>query len=249
VGAPGRQGNVKRAPKGDPGTFKLESTHLTVNGLGACPLTPLVLALVVAPAMGRAQAIRPHFGVGAGLTIPTGDYHADAAAAGEGFAAGWQGLALVEIKPVRSRVGLRVDGIFGQNDANNQRKADLTAGFGVPVDERTRLLGGNVDMTYEFRSSPVLKAYVLAGIGLYDVKLSIASSSFTRDTAITKVGWNVGGGVRHRVGRANVFLEARYCRVPRILDEGRYYKGTFYHTYGIQVQQVGLTAGMRFGGE
>ena len=53
----------------------------------------------------------------------------------------------------------------------------------------------------------------------------------------------------YSIGRTTLFLEARYCRVPRVLDEGRYYKGTFYHAHGIQVQQVGLTTGIRFGRE
>lgn len=210
----------------------------------------LALVLLVVPAAGRAQAMQPHFGVGAGLTFPTGDYHADAAAAGEGFAAGWQGMALVEFTLPASQVELRVDGTYGRNHANDKRTADLTGAFGVPVDEKTRLLSGNADVVYEFRPSSVVKPYVLAGIGVYSVKLSIIfSSGGGRDASLTKVGWNAGGGIRYGVGRANLFLEARYCRVARILNEGRYDGGTLYHTYGVQVQQVGLTAGIRFGGE
>jgi opacity protein-like surface antigen len=211
----------------------------------------LALVLLVVPAAGRAQAMQPHFGVGAGLTFPTGDYHADAAAAGEGFAAGWQGMALVEFRQLGSRVGLRVDGTYGQNYVNAMRRADLLSfgTFGTSVDEKTRLLSGNVDVMYEFRSSSDVKPYVLAGIGLQNIKVSITSSPVTMETAFTKVGWNAGGGIRYGVGRTTLFLEARYCRVPRILDEGRYYKGTFYHTHGIQVQQIGLTAGIWFGGE
>src|SRR5260370_2775981 len=112
-------------------------------------LGSLALALTVGLARGQAQASRPHFGVGVGITVPTGDYHADAAAAGEGFAAGWQGMALVELKSLRSRVGLRVDGTYAQNGATYKRRADLAAGFGGPVDEKTRLLGWNADVTYE----------------------------------------------------------------------------------------------------
>jgi opacity protein-like surface antigen len=207
------------------------------------------LALLVVPGAARAQAIQPHFGVGAAITLPSGDYHADAA--GEGYSVGWQGMALVEFKLPSERIGLRVDGTYGQNDANAKRRADLIAfgTFGTSVDEKIRLLSASADLMYVLRPSPIVKPYLLVGIGLYNVKLSITSSPVTMETAFTKVGWNAGGGVRYGVGRTTLFLEARYCRVPRILDEGRYYKGTFYHAHGIQVQQVGLTTGVRFGGE
>jgi opacity protein-like surface antigen len=153
-------------------------------------------------------------------------------------------MALVEFTLPHSRVGLRVDGTYGRNNANATYQQS-----GFP-DQQIRLLSGNVDATYEFQSSPSVKPYVLAGIGLYNVKLSLTYySGGGRDTVLTKLGWNGGAGLRYSVGRAALFLEARYCRVERILNEGRNYAGTFYHPYGVQVQQVGLTAGIRFGGE
>jgi opacity protein-like surface antigen len=200
------------------------------------------LALAFTVATAEAQGIRPHFAVGGSITFPTGDYHADPG--GGGFSAGWQGMALVEFTWPDSRVGLRVDGTYGRNNANATYQQ-----FGFP-DQHTRLLSGNVDVTYEFHSLPSVQPYVLAGIGLYNVKLSMTfSSGGGRDTAFTEFGWNAGAGLRYSVGRAALFLEARYCRVDRILNEGRNYAGTFYHPYGVQVQQVGLTAGIRFGGE
>jgi opacity protein-like surface antigen len=181
---------------------------------------PLALAFAVATA--EAQAIQRHFGLGAGITLPTCDYHADAA--GEGYPVVWQAMALAEFKLPSGRIGLRVAATYGRNDANTKRRADLIefGTFGTSVVEKTRLLSGNADLMYVFRSSPVGNPYLLAGIGLHNVKLSITSSPVTMETAFTKVGWNAGGGVRYGVARTTLFLEARYCRVPRILDEGRH---------------------------
>jgi len=68
----------------------------------------LVLASLVATAMAAAQGTSAQFGVGASLTIPNGDFHADAN--GDGFNAGWQGIALVEVRWRGSPVGFRVGG-------------------------------------------------------------------------------------------------------------------------------------------
>src|SRR2546430_14200748 len=97
-------------------------------------------ALVMASlawATGAAQGLHPQFGVGMGLTVPVGDYHATAR--GQGFNTAWQGLALVTLKPPGLPVGLRVDATYNANSANQQLKADLTSAVGRPSDERTKL--------------------------------------------------------------------------------------------------------------
>jgi len=58
--------------------------------------------------MAAAQGTSAQFGVGASLTIPVGDFHADAN--GDGFKAGWQGIALFEVRPRGSPLGFRLDG-------------------------------------------------------------------------------------------------------------------------------------------
>jgi hypothetical protein len=196
----------------------------------------LLLAPVIAARRATAQTIRPQFGVGAGITVPTGDYHADPG--GVGFKPGWQGMALVAFVQPNSPVVLRVDGIYGRSSSN-----DKLAQLGYP-DQHTRLLGLNVDVTYEFQLSPSVMPYMLVGGGLHTFKLSMP----TRDTVFTLSGWNAGGGVRYGIGRRTLFLEARYCRLARVLDQHRVYQGTFYHYPGVQVQQIGVTAGIRFGG-
>ena len=55
----------------------------------------LVLASLFAASAAAGQGARVQFGVGGSLTVPLGDFHADAN--GDGFKAGWQGLALVDV--------------------------------------------------------------------------------------------------------------------------------------------------------
>ncbi|PYP66687.1 MAG: hypothetical protein DMD36_16825, partial [Gemmatimonadetes bacterium] len=103
----------------------------------------LVVASLVATASVAAQGARPNFGVAASLTVSTGDYHRDPS--GDGFNRGWQGMAFVAFRPPRWPVGLRVDGTYGENSANDQLKTALTASLGPPSDEKTKLLGANAD--------------------------------------------------------------------------------------------------------
>src|SRR2546426_12023240 len=88
------------------------------------PAVSLVVTLATA-AIAAAQGMRTQFGLGASLTVPTYDFHADAS--GEGFNAGWQGMLLVDLKPRSSPVGFRFDGTYGQNGGDEQAEADPPA--------------------------------------------------------------------------------------------------------------------------
>ncbi len=174
----------------------------------------LVVASLVATATVAAQGARPNFGVAASLTVPTGDYHGNPS--GDGFNRGWQGMAFVAFRPPRWPVGLRVDGTYGENSANDQLKTALTASLGPPSDEKTKLLGANADLTYELRSASRVKPYVLGGIGIYHVTIAVASGGSTADNSDTRFAWNLGGGVNCGFGGFAQFLEARYVAVRAV---------------------------------
>ncbi len=191
-----------------------------------------VLASFVAIATAAAQGTRVQFGVGASLTVPTGNYHSDAN--GDGFKVGWQGTALVDFKLSKSPVGFRVDGVYGENGGNDKLNADLSGAVGAPTEGKTKLLGGNADVTYNFRSSSKgVQGYVLTGIGFYHVKFSAKSGNVTADTSKTKFSWNVGGGLVYRVGGITaLFFELRYFEPGEFLG----YKSTHFPiTGGVQL--------------
>jgi opacity protein-like surface antigen len=194
----------------------------------------LLVAALGAATSAHAQLRGPELGIAASVTFPTGDYHADRL--GDGFNAGWQGMALLAFRVPRSPWGLRLDGTYGVNDANDQLKADLTAQFGKPIDVKTKLLGGNFDLTYSLYSPGPVRAYVLGGLGVYHVTISIDSSGTTSNTSETKVAWNFGGGLNFSLGGGSaLFFEARYIDVAAVSG---YPKTTF----------VPITAGIRVGG-
>jgi len=189
----------------------------------------LALVSFVATASAAAQGTRAQFGVGASLTVPTGDFHADAS--GDGFKLGWQGIALADIQPARSPVGFRVDVTYGENSGNDKLNADISAVVGAPTTAKTKLLGGNADVTYHFkRSSGGLQGYLLGGIGVYNLKFALTSGGATADSSETKFTWNVGAGF----GYSAVFLEARYVAISTAFG-------------GLKTSFIPFTAGVRFG--
>ena len=173
----------------------------------------LLLSLTVT-ATGAAQGVRAQLGVATGRTIPIGDYHA--AASGEGFTSAWQGMAFVALQVHGWPLGFRVDGTYCKNGANDQLKADLTTRLGQPTDEKTKLFGGNLDLTYAFRSPSRVKPYLLGGVGMYHVTIAVTSGSVTTKNAATKFAWNLGGGTSYRLGGVAVFLEVRYINVAAV---------------------------------
>lgn len=180
-----------------------------------------------------AQGIRPRrFGVAAGLLIPTGSYHS--AANGQGFSGGWHGMAFAVFTVPRWPVEIRVDGTYGTNSANDRLKADLTASLGQPADEKTKLLGANIGVTYPVGSSSRVRPYLLGGLGAYHITISVTSGGSTADNAATKLAWHLGGGVAYHLRNAALFLEARYIDVAAVSGFPR---TTFFP----------IAAGVRFG--
>jgi len=186
-------------------------------------------------ATAAAQGARVQFGAGGSLTVPTGDYHADAG--GDGFKIGWQGTVLLDVRPRNRPVGFRVDGIYGENGGNDQLNADLTAAVGAPTTAKVKLLGVSADVTYNLKqSSGGMQRYLLGGIGVYSVKLVVASGGVTADSSETKFTWNVGGGVAYPISAGALFFEVRYLQVSSAFG-------------GLKVAFFPVTVGFRFGGK
>jgi opacity protein-like surface antigen len=200
-------------------------------------LCGVIIGSLVAAATGTSQGGRVAYGFGAGLVVPNGEFH-NAAPDGAGYNSGWEGMALVEFNLPQTSIGARFEGSYSQNSANDQLKADLSAVVGAPADSKAKILGGSVDLTFEFRSSspyssPRATAYVLGGVGMYNFKLSVSSGNVTADTSATKFTWNAGGGLRYSVGRAALFLEVRYFDISS--------------PFGSDIKFVPIIVGVRFG--
>lgn len=180
-----------------------------------------------------AQGVHPRFGLGAGLTVPVGDYHGTSG--GQGFNSAWQGLALLAFKLPSLPVGFRVDAAYGANSANDRLKNDLTTSLGQATDEKTKLVGASVSLTYQSSSPARVKPYAIGGLGLYHTTISVSNSDSTTDNSATKLTWNLGGGLVYGLRGAALFLEARYVNVAAVPGFPR---TTF----------LPITGGVRFGG-
>jgi len=192
-----------------------------------------VVVASFAAASVAAQGVHPQFGLGGGLMAPVGDYHATAS--GQGFNTAWHGLALLAFKLPALPVGFRIDVTYGANSANDSLKAQLTTQLGEPTDEKTKLAGVSVNVTYPASSSAPVRPYAIGGVGLYHTTISTSTSASTGDHAATKLAWNLGGGLAFALRRVTLFFEARYVNVAAVPGLPR---TTF----------LPFTTGIRFGG-
>lgn len=145
-------------------------------------------ALVVAvPAAAEAQGFERNtrLGVYAGATVPTGS-------TGDGVGTGFNVGALLEMKPAMSPVGIRFDGMYNRFGFDN---------------------GGGSSAVWTLNGNAVLSPtasplYLIGGVGFYsindnyDVGADVNSGS--------KLGFNVGAGLRLPLTGFDTFLEARW---------------------------------------
>jgi opacity protein-like surface antigen len=162
-----------------------------------------VAALMLGAGRLNAQRIM----VGAGLLMPMGTYKdADKMGfivqAGVGFPAG--------------PVGIRIEGDYGQTSHKS------TVGTG-----NTKIIGGMADVVYHFKSPSSVRPYVLGGLGMYNVKITLASGSGSE----TKLGFGAGAGLEMKMTGASLYLEARYMNVT---------------TSGSSTAFIPITVGVRF---
>ncbi|HUK21000.1 MAG TPA: outer membrane beta-barrel protein [Gemmatimonadales bacterium] len=164
-----------------------------------------------------------HFGLGVGPTFPVGEYHADQV--GDGFNVGWQGMAFLEFAPVRSvsPFAIRLEGLYGENTANQALRDDLSFANGFPVDATMRLVGGSLDVRFHSRRGRRRGAgYLIGGIGIMSATFHVSGAGQTNDSSETNFTWNAGVGVSFP-GRVGLFIEARYMHVGDIQGVGTNY--------------------------
>lgn len=168
----------------------------------------LVLVSLAGASTAQAQA-RASFFLGGGATIPVGDL-ADA------FGTGWNGLAGVNFSLPGVPFGIRVDGMYSQNSLDD-----------ALGDGKLKILSGNADAVFAFGAPAApIKPYVMAGIGVANVKVEIGGAEGDE----TNMAFNGGAGINFALSSLSVFVEARYFNV----DSDSY---------------IPISAGIRIGGK
>jgi hypothetical protein len=151
----------------------------------------LLLALVLGATVLRAQGAE--FAVGAGLSIPLGNFD-------DVVKIGWQGAGAVSFAPRNLPVGIQVDATFSRFSGEK------------PLDISNQLIYGTADAVYKFPSSEdsKLRPYLIGGLGIYHSK---ETGSDALSGSSTKFGINAGAGFDFLAGGARLFVEGRFHNV------------------------------------
>jgi len=143
--------------------------------------------MLLVPAVAAQTPVQ--FGLGAGLSIPTGG-------TSNGLKTGWQGTALVQFKPASSPVGFQVDGAYNQ--------LGFDGGGG-----KDQIINGTANVVYNFAvsSDSRIRPYLIGGGGVYNIK---AKPDVGISASDTKFGINLGAGFNFQSSGVGLFVEGRF---------------------------------------
>jgi opacity protein-like surface antigen len=179
--------------------------------IGLAVVAGMLLGAVTATGQGM------RYGAGAGLLLPVGDYHSL-------DNPGWVVGADVTYWLASASVAIRVEGSYSRTSER--------PGSCCIADHKTTFAGGMLDFVYAFgRTADRIRPYVLAGVGLYNWRLSAPGLTPASET---KVGFGGGAGVAYRMGRRStrIFLESKVTDVS---------------VNGIDLVSIPIRVGLRFG--
>ena len=164
------------------------------------------------------------FGLGGGVSVPVSD-------AKDAFKNGFSGQGFVRFNLKGLQFAPRLDFTFSSFDLSSAKLATPGAsGTG-------QLFAGLANLQVMFNVGPV-RPYVIAGVGVYNVKTDVTGVPNTSSSTDTRFGVNGGGGVLLKLGHAvSAYIEGR-------IDNVYTDTGGFLNTSQIQV--VPVTFGVVF---
>lgn len=163
-----------------------------MNGL----MKGLVICGLVALTSGDVAAQMPvSFGLGGGITIPTGS-------TSDAFGTGWHGMALVRFKPAASPVGFQIDGAY------QRLKTDEALPEG-----HLQLINGTANVVFSFPVSEEtrFRPYLIGGVGYYNSKVKFDVG--LDGEGESNFGINAGAGFDIGFGGGTFFVEGRFHNV------------------------------------
>lgn len=148
---------------------------------------------VAVPASAQLASSPARFGIVGGGTVPLGNL-SDIASSG------WHAGALVDLGLPLVPLGFRVEGAWhqlGTKDTPN----------GISPSEKARVIAVTLNATYAFGPQPLIKPYIIGGVGGYNVKFEPSdAASFSE----TRFGINLGAGLRVQLTGFSTFAEIRW---------------------------------------
>ena len=157
-------------------------------------------ALLSLEAQAQAQTM-PHFGISAGASIPQSSF-------GDGVNTGYNVNALVNVGIPLSPLGFRAEAGWNHFDLS-----------GSNASGSVRMVNGALNVVLVPSSVMTAKPYLIAGVGMYNVKTSVDNSGglltgpFTTQSSDTRLGFNGGLGFAFGLGPVGTFVEGRYVSV------------------------------------
>lgn len=156
-------------------------------------------AIAFVPAVSQAQQHRSasqpiKFSLGAGVALPMADF---GNAVGTGYHLEGTGSKQLNGSAafVRGELGAALYG------SKNQGGGASTKG---------NQLGAVADIGYNFASTSSVKPYVLGGLGLHRTSVTADLGGTSQSDNNTAMGYNVGAGMRFKMGGRVAYLEGRY---------------------------------------
>ncbi len=174
------------------------------------------LALALGAQVAQAQA-GLSLGLGAGAVIPTGNM-------GDVNSTGWTGQASLRLKPAVSPLGFQLDASYSRMGL----ATDLVEG-------NTQMLSGTANAVFAFPSAAVARPYLIGGVGMYNMKLTVDDVSGSD----TKFGANAGAGVDLKLGSASLYAEGRFHAIFSGAVDGQTLEETTAY-------MIPLTVGLRW---
>jgi hypothetical protein len=173
--------------------------------------------LVVPPLFAQSTTLS----LGAGLSVPTGDFNTIAKL-------GWQATAAVLIGKETRPLGLQVDASYAQFGLD-------ASGAGGSFDVKERFIYGTGDVVFRLATSraTAFRPYLIGGVGVYNSKGTGRDADLFGAEAATDFGVNAGAGFNYVTGGTTLFVEARFHSI---------------FTDPTHTQFVPISAGIRFGG-
>lgn len=175
----------------------------------------LAASAPVAAAQGATSIAKPiSIGISGGVAIPNGELSNGTSGGFTGVNTGYNVtgslVVAVPILPFEIRGDAAYNGFgakdfsFSGNEGQQSYNADV------------RVLGFTANIVYPFPiPTPIVRPYIIGGIGDYNVRISPTSGG---STSQSNFGYNLGAGVKVSLVGFNAFVEARYHHVNQ--DQG-----------------------------
>lgn len=150
----------------------------------------VVLSLALLQSAAAAQSERPvTIGFGGGMSVPVSD-------AREALKNGFHGKAMIRWNAPAIPLALRGSLGYSQLDLRS-----LAPGS----DGKAKILSGLANVSWGFPVGPV-KPYILAGLGVFNLKTEAAGTS---NPSETRFGIDGGAGLEFKLGGISAFIEGR----------------------------------------